>query len=369
MKTRMPTISDMRTLLWLCLSACIIGCSTPPATPKEQKPVFFPSPPEKVRLQFLKSFSTTDDITLAKASSFETFVLGQVTVKDQISKPYGIAIDGGKLYVCDVGKSMVVILDLQKHTFAPMPNCQTLKGPTNIHISGGMRYIADPMAKAVFVFDGQDNPVAVLGKKLDIEPFDVCVRGDLCYVADLRKNQVVVLNAKTGDLVTRIGSEGEGPGQFKLISDLTLDGKGNLFVTDKDLARITEFNSEGIFQRMIGQLGDNLDEFVRPKGISIDRQQRIWVIDAATEVGKIYDSQGRLLMVFGETGNEPGKMYLPAQIILDYDNLSYFQKYAVPGATLECLVLVTNQFGNHKISVYGFGSFPDNPDPNQQKKE
>jgi DNA-binding beta-propeller fold protein YncE len=369
MKTRMPTISDMRKLLWLCLSACIIGCSTSTTTPKEQKLVFFPSPPEKVRLQFLKSFSTTDDITVAKASSFETFVLGQPTVKDQISKPYGIAIEAGTIYVCDVGKAAVVVLDLQKHTFAPLPNSEGLKGPTNIHIAGGMKYIADPLAKAVFVFDGQDNQVAVLGKKLDIEPFDVCVRGDLCYVADLRKNQVVVLNAKTGDPVSRIGSEGEGPGQFKLIGDLTLDGKGHLFVTDKAMARITEFNPEGIFQRTIGKLGDNLDDFVRPKGISIDRQQRIWVIDAATEVGKIYDSQGRLLMVFGETGNEPGKMYLPAQIVLDYDNLSYFQGYAVPGATLECLVLVTNQFGDHKISVYGFGSFPDSMDPNQQKKE
>ena len=271
--------------------------------------------------------------------------------------------------MCDVGKAAVVVLDLQKHTFAPMPNCQALKGPTNIYIAGGMRYIADPLAKAVFVFDGQDNPVGVLGKKLDIEPFDACVRGDLCYVADLSKNQVVVLNTKTGDLVSRIGSEGDKPGQFKLIGDLTLDGKGNLFVTDKAMARITEFNSEGIFQRTIGQLGDNLDEFVRPKGISIDREQRIWVIDAATEVGKIYDSQGRLLMVFGEAGNEPGKMYLPAQIVLDYDHLSYFQEYAVPGATLECLVLVTNQFGDYKISVYGFGSFPEDPGLSQQKKD
>jgi hypothetical protein len=331
--------------------------------------VFFPSPPEKIRLQFLKSFSTTDDITIAKASSFETFILGQTVVKDQILKPYGIAIEGGKLYVCDVGKAAVVILDLQKHTLTPMPNCQSLKGPTNIHIANGMRYIADPLAKAVFVFDGQDNPVAVLGKKLDIEPFDACVRGDLCYVADLKKNQVVVLNIKTGDMVNRIGSLGEKPGQFKLIGDLTLDGKGNLFVTDKDMARITEFNAEGIFQRVIGKLGDNLDEFVRPKGIAIDRQQRIWVIDAATEVGKIYDPQGRLLMVFGETGNDRGKMYLPAQIVLDYDNLSYFQEYAVPGAVLECLVLVTNQFGDYKISVYGFGSFPDVQEPDQKKKD
>jgi hypothetical protein len=51
-------------------------------------------------------------------------------------------------------------------------------------------------------------------------------------------------------------------------------------------------------------------------------------------------------------------MNLPAKIILDYNNVDLFRKYAVPGADIEFLVLVSNQYGPNKISVYGFGSFP-----------
>jgi hypothetical protein len=51
-------------------------------------------------------------------------------------------------------------------------------------------------------------------------------------------------------------------------------------------------------------------------------------------------------------------MNLPAKIVLDYDNVDLFRKYAVPGADIEFLVLVSNQYGSNKISVYGFGSFP-----------
>ena len=84
----------------------------------------------------------------------------------------------------------------------------------------------------------------------------------------------------------------------------------------------------------------------------------MWVVDAATEVGKIYNEQGQLLLFFGLSGNEPGMMNLPATIHVDYDNIQYFQRYAAQGETIESLVLISNQYGPHKVSVYAFGEFP-----------
>jgi hypothetical protein len=51
-------------------------------------------------------------------------------------------------------------------------------------------------------------------------------------------------------------------------------------------------------------------------------------------------------------------MNLPTKIILDYDHVDLFQRYAVKGATLEFLVFVSNQYGPSKVNVYGFGEFP-----------
>ncbi len=91
---------------------------------------------------------------------------------------------------------------------------------------------------------------------------------------------------------------GDGDEQFKLISDLAFGPDGDLYVTDKLKAKIFNFDASGKFKRTIGRRGDNIDELVRPKGIAIDRENRIWVVCAgvsigasvwSTEVVKIYD--------------------------------------------------------------------------------
>ncbi|MBK6839081.1 MAG: hypothetical protein IPG90_13205 [Bacteroidetes bacterium] len=44
---------------------------------------------------------------------------------------------------------------------------------------------------------------------------------------------------------------------------------------------------------------------------------------------------------------------IPAKVIVDYDNLSYFQKYVDPAFDLKYLVFVTSQYGPDLINVYG----------------
>jgi len=359
------------TLINVIWVVCVFsGCQSVQVEQQTSKPVFFPPPPEVPRLQFLKSFSGPDDLGAVTTSAFERFVLGKPETMDGITTPYGVAIFEGKLYVCDVGKRMVEVLDLKNRTFSYLTKDRRLMNPVNIYIDDdGTKYIADPTAGSIFVFDKNDNLSAIFGSESKINPIDIVVRGQRCYVTDFGSNQVVVLDKTTGREISRIGEKSKRErqveplaelpdGEFSLISDLALDQQGNIYVTDKAGARITQFDRSGTFMRTIGRLGDNIDEFVRPKGIAIDKGSRIWVVDAATEVAKIYNQQAQLLLFFGLPGNEPGMMNLPAKIVLDYDNVELFQQYAVEGADIEFLVLVSNQYGLNKISVYGFGRFP-----------
>jgi DNA-binding beta-propeller fold protein YncE len=337
-----------------CQSAAVQEAEPP-------QPVFFPAPPDKPRLQFLTSFAELEHAGgAAKVSAFEKFLFGEQEAKSEtIIKPYGVQIFDGKLYVCDVGKKTVGIFDVQSRTFSYLTKDRRLINPVNIYIEeDGTKYVADSTAEAVFVFDKQDTMKAILGRKLNIKPTDIVVRGQSCYVTDVSRNQVVVFDKTTGEEINSIGKEGSEEGQFKLIAGLALDGQGNIYVTDKVKAQITKFNEAGIFQRTIAQWGAGLYDFVRPKGIAVDKEGRIWVVDASTDAGKIFNSEGQLLMYFGLKGNQPGKMNLPADIAVDYDNVELFQEYAVEGANIDFLVLVTNQYGPHKIAVYGFGSFP-----------
>ena len=343
-------------LLALCL---IAGCRSAPTPRDGARPVFFPPPPERPRLQFLKSFSGPSDLGARGPSGFERFVLGEAEPREGIATPYGLAVFDDKIYVCDVGRRRVEVLDLRTRSFGYMTEDRRLMNPVNLCIEPeGTKYVADPSAGAVFVFDAADTLQAILGKDLQISPIDVAVQGASCYVTDYRSNQVVVLDKTTGKEIRRIGKTGQEDRQFKMISDLTLGPQGGLYVTDRLAGRVFQFDSSGTLTGTIGSLGDNIDELARPKGISVDREDRIWVVDSMPEVAKIYDPQGRLLLFFGLPGNEPGMMNLPAKIVVDYDHVDWFRPYAVDGAKIEFLVLVTNQYGPHKVSVYGFGDFP-----------
>jgi DNA-binding beta-propeller fold protein YncE len=358
------------TVIWTML--LFAGCRSAKITEPVSKPVFFPPPPETPRLQFLKSFSGSEDLGIVTTSAFEKFVVGEPEKVKGIKAPYGLAIHEGKIYVCDVGKGMVEVIDPRKRTFDYLTKDRRLLNPVNIYIDDdGTKYVADPKAGMVFVFDSNNNIRSMLGKELKINPIDVVVRGSLCYVTDFTSNQIVVMDKATGREITRLGKKrkeqgldeplmGLADGEFSFISDLALDQQGNIYVTDKAGARITQFDRSGAFRRTIGRLGRNIDEFARPKGIAIDKDDRIWVVDAGTEVAKIYNQQAQLLLFFGLPGNEPGMMNLPTKIVLDYDNIELFKQYAVEGADIEFLVLVSNQYGPNKVSVYGFGSFPSN---------
>ena len=350
-------------------AVCVFGgCGSSPQSPEASGPVFFPPAPEKPRLQFLTSLSGPADLGAAGPSGFEKFVLVEAEQKEGITTPYGMAMADGKLYVCDVGKRRVEVLDLKKKSFGYMTEDRRLANPVNIFVEdNGTKYVADPTAGTVFVFDAANSLQAILGKELKISPIDVAVRGQYCYVTDFISNQVVVLDKTTGKEISRIGEQGDGDNQFKLISDLAFGPDGDLYVTDKLKAKVFHFDPSGTLKGTVGRRGDNIDELVRPKGIAVDHENRIWLVDAgvsigasvwSTEVVKIYDQQGRLLLFFGRPGNEPGNTNLPAKVILDYKHVDLFKQYAVKGSRIEFLVFVSNQYGKGKVNVYGFGEFP-----------
>ena len=368
-------------LLYSCLSvvcaiwtACVFcGCQQAEVKPQVGEeifePVFFPPFPDKPRLQFLTSFSSIEENVgdVAKPGWFEEFIVGSEEEQKRalIVKPYGTAVYDGKLYVCDIARGVLVI-DFKNQTHSYLTKDRRLGNPVNIWIDDGIKYVTDPKDPGIFVFDKSDKLTAIFGRDSGIIPLGVAVRGRRCYVTDQKSRQVIVLDKVTGEEINRIGKHipdgmgllGDEKAQFRLIGDITLDQEGNLYVTDRVTAQISKFDAEGSFVRTFGQRGDARASFVRPKGIAIDRENRMWVVDTGTHVCKIYNAEGRLLLDFGEVGNRPGKMYLPATVTLDYDNADFFQEYAVEGAQLEFLVIVTNQYGSHKVSVFGFGSFP-----------
>lgn len=366
-----PTV-PLRSILTGSLLLLVAGCATAP-TETQKSAVFYPQAPQPPRLQYLTSFSGEQDLG-REVSKFEAYVVGKQVAKKPIGKPYGMALRGNQLYVCDLGSGSIDILDLKQRTFRYFTPAGEGKIVTPINISidqDGTRYVTDPVRGQVLIYSADDRYLGAIGAKTvksesgsaasadALKPSDVLVAGNRLFVADLKSRSVHVYDKTKRELLHTIPRNPDtADAASRLFSpvNLALDTQGRLYVSDLGAFRVQQYDSDGRYLRTFGLgAGDKPGEFARPKGVAVDREGRVYVVDAGTQVVQIFDPEGRLLLFFGEMlENMPG-LDLPAKVIIDYEHVELFQSYAAPGFHLEYLVLVTNQFGDRKVSVFGFG--------------
>jgi hypothetical protein len=105
---------------------------------------------------------------------------------------------------------------------------------------------------------------------------------------------------------------------------------------------------------VVGGYGNGPGSFTRPKGLALDREENLYVVDAAFENVQIFNSGGDLLMHFGGAYKGSGAMWLPAAVEISYENLSFYEPYVDKSFELKYLIYVTNQYGPAKVNVYGF---------------
>ena len=78
---------------------------------------------------------------------------------------------------------------------------------------------------------------------------------------------------KDGKFVKAWGKLGSGPGEFHNAHAIAIDSRGRLFVADRGNARLQIFDQNGKFI-------DEWKQFGRPSGLYIDKNDRLYVIDA-----------------------------------------------------------------------------------------
>jgi sugar lactone lactonase YvrE len=336
----------------------IAGCAGPQK--KVSFTLFYPPPPELPRLQWLTSFTGAKDVEGEK-SGFDKFITGEKESSQRLDKPYGVGMYDGKIYVCDTNKTLMVF-DLKKKTFGPLEGAQgpgKLVQPLNISIDrDGNKYVTDPVRGQVVVFDKNDLYLKAYGTPGGWKPVDAVALDDRLYVADMKNGAVIVMDKKSGEVVKRIGRTGEAAERLYLPTNLAFDKDGVLFVSDVGKFEILKYDRDGHYRGHLGTLGTSPGTFARPKGIAVDRENRLYSVDASFDNVQLFNADGSVLLWFGhfgKTGLDQGDLYLPAKVAIDYDNVKYFQKYADASFEIEYLVIVTSQFGDNLVNVYGFG--------------
>ncbi len=115
------------------------------------------------------------------------------------------------------------------------------------------------------------------GPDLFDQPTDVAVaaNGDI-FVSDSHrngKNNRIVKFDKNGKFIKEWGKKGSGPGEFSEVHTMAFDSQGRLFAGDRENNRIQIFDSDG-------KLLDTWHQFGRPSGISITKDDKIYVTDS-----------------------------------------------------------------------------------------
>jgi DNA-binding beta-propeller fold protein YncE len=234
-----------------------------------------------------------------------------------------------------------------------------LRTPINIAVDAdGTRYVTDSGRQRVLVFGPDEVFRAEIGSDKDaMKPTGVAVTADRLLVSDLNAHCVRVYGKAGYQPLFTIPRDpkADQPGKLFMPVNLAVDTKGQVYVCDLAACEVQVYDAEGKHLRTIGSRGDALGQFARPKGIAVDRAGRVFVVDAATQVCQIFDADGKLLLFFGEPGQSAGALGLPAGICVEEKNLAFFQKFAAPDFVVEELVLIANQYGPNKVTVYGLG--------------
>ncbi|NIM04420.1 MAG: 6-bladed beta-propeller [Armatimonadetes bacterium] len=153
------------------------------------------------------------------------------------------------------------------------------------------------------------------------EGISISTQGEI-IIADTGQDRILKMVSEKGGNKPRIeqiwGGFGTDPGQLSAPSDVAVDPQGNIYVSDTWNHRVQSFSPEG---RLLKQWGKKAnvwdpkdDELFYPKGITIDSDMNIYVVDTPDHRIVKYLSQGGKAQVLGEEGKTSGRFHSPLDV-------------------------------------------------------
>ncbi|MFQ6013926.1 MAG: flippase activity-associated protein Agl23 [Anaerolineae bacterium] len=126
------------------------------------------------------------------------------------------------------------------------------------------------------------------------------------------------------------GGEGAEPGQFLNPKGVALDGEGNIYVVDSGNHRIQVFDAKGRFLAQWGSQGEAPGQFQEPWGIAVDDQGHIYVTDTWNHRIQVFDQESKFVTLWGTFGDsggsakdQPSLFYGPRDIAVDNEGNLY----------------------------------------------
>lgn len=233
--------------------------------------------------------------------------------------------DEGRLFVSDTSRQAVFVFDEKAGLLQVWELAEPLlrfASPVGLALApaGGL-FVADAELGAVLRLDAAGKPQAVIGRGLLVRPTGLArdAQRGLLYVADTMAHDVKVFG-DDGVLQRVIGRRGEAAGEFNFPTHLALV-QGELFVTDTLNSRVQVLDPDsGVARRQLGTRGLYLGNLVRPKGVGVDGEGNVYVVESYFDSLLVFSGSGEFLLPIGGTGTATGRFYLPSGVWVDARN-------------------------------------------------
>lgn len=285
--------------------ALLPACSTAPVVQQER--YFWPPPPNTPKIEWLKAYSSQLDIDKSSGQRFVTALVGD----DQpisLIKPIEVKSvpELERIYVSDLGRSAVLVFDNGQHELRQLETpdgVAPLNHPLSIVVDRqNTIYVLERRSASIYVFDSDEKFQRLIKlKPLSISnPVTMAIdrNSERLYVADAASRTVVGLGLD-GRFINKIGSGGEGSGQFNLPVSVAVNSRGQLIIADAFGANVQIFDADGKYLRTFGQRGDSSGDFQLIKSVAVDSEDNIYVVDGRMHNISIFNQQGQLLLVLG----------------------------------------------------------------------
>jgi sugar lactone lactonase YvrE len=240
----------------------------------------------------------------------------------ELQRPQSGAVDeAGRIYVTDASRQAVFVFDPaagKLDLWEKAEGLATFAAPVAIAVSNGVAYVSDAELGIVARLSRDGTPLRSIGRGLLRRPTGLALdaaRGEL-YVSDTGAHDIKVLDPG-GRLLRTLGRRGEAQGEFNFPTHLAL-AEGLLYVTDTMNSRVQVLEAaSGRVERTFGARGLFVGNLVRPKGVAVDTERNVYVVESYHDHLLVFDRAGAFLMGIGGLGAGTGNFYLPAGVWTD----------------------------------------------------
>lgn len=254
-------------------------------------------------------------------------LVGGDSLPAALMRPQHGAIDeAGRILVTDISRQAVAVFDPQAGQLVFWDKAVGYQGfvsPVGLALgSRGDVFVADAELALVAHLDKDGNSLGAIGRGHLVRPTGIAWdrKRQRLYVADTHAHDIKVFD-EAGNPVANFGERGDGKGEFNFPTFLALAGD-ELYVSDTMNARVQVISADtGEFRRSLGTRGTYVGNLVRPKGIAVDNEGNVYVVESYHDHLLVFNRRGEFLMpIGGGAGQDIGQYYLPSGVWIDAQN-------------------------------------------------